>query len=336
MLIKAEELAYGRWAEILSSAGVDGTYLRNGRQGPCPFCGGKDRYRWTEKNGGLYICNHCTEGKYKSGFDLLMRHLGMTFQSAAQHVREHFGIGSGPQGERAYKELTARAPVAHYKPDPERALNRMRLQWDEAHKVCPGDAVDLYLRRRVPGLGAIPDDIRIHPALPYWVAPEDPSQRPKLLGNYPAMLVRGFDAKDNLVQLHKTFLTAQGQKADVPHAKKTDVGVGCNSFALRIGQAGDTLGVSEGIETALASSVLRGIPVWPCHSASILANFQLPANHSVRKLVIFADSDELKDGRRAGEIAAKQLADRVRGTGVRTLIMRPARVGADFVDIVSA
>lgn len=336
MLIKAEDIAYGRWGEILTSAGVDASYLRNGKQGPCPFCGGTDRYRWTEKNGGLYICNHCTDGKYKNGFDFLMRHLGITFREAAQHVRDHFNISNGTQGAQAYKELAAKQPVAHYKPDPEKALARMRSQWDEAHPVTEGDAVDLYLRRRVPGLEAMPLEIRTHPALPYWQAPESPMERPTLLGTFPAMLVRGFDADDNLVQLHKTYLTPAGEKARVPHVKKTDVGVGSNSFALRLGTPADVLGVSEGIETALASSLLRGVPVWACHSASILANFVLPKSMSVRKLIIFADSDVKKQGRRAGEQAASHLADRARRAGLRTLIMRPAQVGVDFADMVSA
>lgn len=336
LLIKAEDIAYGRWAEILAAAGVDSSFLRNGKQCPCPFCGGTDRYRWTEKNGGLYICNHCTVGKYKSGFDLLMRHLGITFQDAAKHVRDHFNIGTGVQGEKAFRELAARAPAVLYKADPEKALARMRKQWDEARPVTTGDAVDLYLRRRIPGLQAVPEEIRMHPALPYWLPPDHRDGKPTLLGNFPAMLVRGFDAAGDLVQLHKTYLTGSGQKAEVPHPKKTDVGVGSNSFALRMGVPSDTLGVSEGIETALASSLLRGVPVWPCHSASIMANFQMPQGMNIKKLIIFADTDQLKDGRRAGEDAAKRLSDTARKAGVRTLIIRPAKVGTDFADLVGA
>lgn len=73
------------------------------------------------------------------------------------------------------------------------------------------------------------------------------------------------------------LLEASGAKAAVKHPKKTDVGVGSNSFALRLGEpVGHTLGVAEGIETALAATLLDGHPVWPCHSSTILSNFVLP------------------------------------------------------------
>lgn len=87
------------------------------------------------------------------------------------------------------------------------------------------------------------------------------------------MFAKGEDPDGNLVQLHKTYLTADGQQADVPDAKKTDVGIGSNCFAFRIyDEIGEELGVAEGIETAAAASVLWGIPVWPCHCSSIMSN----------------------------------------------------------------
>ncbi len=53
----------------------------------------------------------------------------------------------------------------------------------------------------------------------------------------------------------------------------------------------------------------------------------------VKRLVIFTDSDEIKNGRRAGEEAAKMLADRVKKMGLRSLIVKPAKVGTDFADL---
>jgi hypothetical protein len=67
-----------------------------------------------------------------------------------------------------------------------------------------------------------------------------------------------------------------------------------------------------------------------------MANFQLPQGMNIKKLIIFADTDQLKDGRRAGEDAAKRLSDTARKAGVRTLIIRPAKVGTDFADLVGA
>ncbi len=56
------ERAHGRWTEILPLLGVDPRFLVN-RHGPCPLCGGKDRFRFDDKDGsGSYYCNGCGAG----------------------------------------------------------------------------------------------------------------------------------------------------------------------------------------------------------------------------------------------------------------------------------
>ena len=37
---KAEDLAFGRWPDILTARGMDSAFF-SGRNGPCPFCGVK-------------------------------------------------------------------------------------------------------------------------------------------------------------------------------------------------------------------------------------------------------------------------------------------------------
>lgn len=52
----------GQWVSILSPLMPAGTPL-NGKHGPCPFCGGKDRFRFDDKNGsGSWFCNQCGSG----------------------------------------------------------------------------------------------------------------------------------------------------------------------------------------------------------------------------------------------------------------------------------
>src|SRR5262249_49918290 len=61
-MIPTTERARGRWREILPVLGIAATFLRN-RHGPCPLCGGKDRFRFDDKNGdGTYFCNQCGAG----------------------------------------------------------------------------------------------------------------------------------------------------------------------------------------------------------------------------------------------------------------------------------
>ena len=52
--------AVGKWQSIFSSLGID---VGNGKHCPCPVCGGKDRFRFDNKDGrGTYICNQCGSG----------------------------------------------------------------------------------------------------------------------------------------------------------------------------------------------------------------------------------------------------------------------------------
>jgi putative DNA primase/helicase len=341
---KAEELAHGRWPDILMARGLDSSFF-NGRSGPCPFCGGKDRFRWAQnKFGGVWVCNQCTSGKYADGFKLLMRHMGYTsFRDAADDVREFFGTSSTikpiPREQRAsYSNDWTPEKVAHNR-------ERMLKFWNQAQAISAGDPVDLYMQNRVPGMDLVLHELRFHPALEYWAPPTELDGKPIFLGKYPAMLAIARDADGQIAQLHKTYLTPDGQKANVPIPKKTDLGVGVNSFAVRMMvPVGDTLGICEGLETGWASAMLKGVPVWPCLNGPALAKFELPLElvATIKKLIIFADSDELKMAgttpagyaamRRPGSAYAEICAENARKKRLRCLIVRPAKTGDDFAD----
>lgn len=337
----ATERAEGFWPEILVRAGFPSEVLSNKRNQPCPFCPGRRSFRFADRGKGLWVCTHCTDSKYSQGLDLLKRHMNFDWTEAAAFVHQFFDGNPVTSVERAAKQKQYAAPSAA---DLQRRVEKMRILWEQASPITPGDPVYLYLKNRVKQFDHIPEGLRYHPNLEYWVHNNDPSAefKYKLLGKYPAMLAKGEDADGKLVQLHKTFLTFDGRKADVPDPKKTDVGVGSNSFAFRIfTQVKDVLGVCEGIETGVAANILQGIPVWPCHCASVLEKFVLP--HSlrgqVRKLVIFQDNDLAKirgDGKfhRAGQSAAANLSKRARQEGLKTLIVTSPRAGTDIADLV--
>lgn len=335
---RAEDLAEGRWTDILARAGVPDTAF-TGKHGPCPLCGGKDRFRWNKAK-ELWVCNDCSESKYANGFALLMKLLGCDFRGAADFVREHFGGTAQPVVPRKPREQR-RADDQH-----QYALNleRMRSIWAASRELCDSDPVMAYLRNRVPGMNFIPEFVRYHPELPYWAPPEQEGGKPQLLGKFPAMVSKAFDPQGRFVQLHKTYLTANGHKADVPVVKKTERGVGVNGFAVPLQRlVGDTLGFAEGIESAIAGSMLRGIPVWSCLNGPSMAAFDLPASllDQVRVVVVFADNDERRPVRQAGGGHARrsaglhfaeQLASTCRARGKRVLIVKAAKVGTDMAD----
>lgn len=335
----ATDRALGRWPEILSAAGVPDEYLSK-RHGPCPFCGGRDRFRFADKGKGLWVCSGCTNDEYKSGMQFLMNIQGLgiaTFKDAAAYVYRYLdgaGVASATLNTVFdTQDLTAQR---------EFRTKKMQQLLASTLPVLEGDPVWLYLNRRVPGINHVPGGIRFHTGLEYYEAAPAGHKPPyRSLGTYPAMIVPGYDVEGRLVQIHKTYLTSDGQKANVPNPKKTDVGVGCNAFALRMMDfAEGDLGVSEGVETGLAGSVLyNGIPVWSCHCASVLARFEVPESlrSKVRRLIIFMDNDPpkfRKDGTvwRAGREAAAAVSATARKQGIRTLIVKSPKVGTDKVD----
>ncbi|MFN9287311.1 MAG: primase-helicase zinc-binding domain-containing protein, partial [Planctomyces sp.] len=63
--------AAGQWARILQAAGLRAEQCRPGHKGPCPRCGGKDRFnpfKDIAESGGLW-CRHChnSESAPKAG-----------------------------------------------------------------------------------------------------------------------------------------------------------------------------------------------------------------------------------------------------------------------------
>lgn len=327
--------AAGRWLWILGQLAPElaQAVKRIGRHGPCPVHGGRDGFRLfrdaDETGGG--ICNTC--GAFHDGFALLRWLKGWSFPETVEAVALCLGIGEGGvPGGRAYPPPPKPAPPG---PDPERLRERLRRAWAEALPAGAPEARPLrwYLRRRglldrqLAGTTAI----RFHPALPYW---EDGEQ----VGAYPAMLavvavIRGSGYVP--VTLHRTYLDAEGRKAPVPSPKKLmpsprEVTGGFIALA----PFGETLGIAEGIETALAVNRATGMPVWATVSASLMEKFTPPPG--VRKLVIWADRD--RSG--AGERAAKALKARMWSLGIEAAIMLPGtpippdRKGVDWNDVL--
>lgn len=201
--------------------------------------------------------------------------------------------------------------------------NRARnaQMWAACVPLTADDAVACYLRRRgVSSARPLPSVLRLHPALPYWQGQEK-------LGTYPAMVAPVVAADGRILALHRTYLTNDGRKADVPSPKKLTRAAGPLAGAcIPLHQAaGGVLGIAEGIETALAAACGSGVPTVASYCAGNLSAWQWPAG--VRRLVIFGDND------RAGMQAAEALQVRALHAGLQTNVMVPADAGADWLDV---
>jgi putative DNA primase/helicase len=142
------------------------------------------------------------------------------------------------------------------------------------------------------------------------------------------MLARVDDSSGHAVTLHRTYLTIEGYKANVPSVKKL-MPSACPGAtlggAIRLYPAGETLALAEGIETALAVRLATELPVWATICAGGLARLIVPAEVSL--VVICADHDT------AGLDAARALARRLLVEQRRVKILTPDTLGTDWADL---
>ena len=290
--------ARGKWPDILRRYGLDEKFLKN-RHGPCPLCGGKDRYRFDDKDGsGSYFCQGCGAG---FGFQLLAR---FTNRPQADLVQEVGGMVGGIEA----KDWSRAAP------DP-----RKRLTWIGRRLVfaskCP--AVRAYLAGR--GLKPTKHLFAI-PALRYY-------EEAKVAGDFPAMVAPFVSPAGKLVTYHLTYIQ-DGRKAPVACPRKVLPPLGTmDGGAIRLTKVYPALGIAEGVETALAVMRDFGVPCWAAASAGMLEKFVPP--EGVQAVTVYGDHDASFTGQRA----AYALARRLKALGVEVGVKIPETEG-DFADLV--
>ncbi|MBL0558246.1 primase-helicase zinc-binding domain-containing protein [Aeromonas caviae] len=83
--------AVGLWPDLLAGLGLH--IPRHGKHGPCPACGGKDRFRLDDKEGrGTFICSQCGAG---DGLDLVCRVMSKSPMEAAELIAPMVGLAAG-------------------------------------------------------------------------------------------------------------------------------------------------------------------------------------------------------------------------------------------------
>jgi putative DNA primase/helicase len=167
---KISETARGRWHGILSQLGISPKVLRN-KHGPCPMCGGSNRFRFDDRDGrGTWICNRCGSG---DGAELVKRVKGVQFREAAKMVESVVGkvpSVSLPERRQASKK------------------DLIRL-WNEAVPIRPETRAGYYFKARCGLSGNYPDCLR---QINY--------------GNFTTIFAKVTDRDGAGVSLHKTMI----------------------------------------------------------------------------------------------------------------------------------
>lgn len=103
-----KRIARRQWLDILSSVGRIPRDALDGRHHPCPWCGGKDRFRLLDADEGAVICSRCFASNNGDGVAAIMRARGWEFSQAMREIEKHLGIKNGKPKTRERKRVSAR------------------------------------------------------------------------------------------------------------------------------------------------------------------------------------------------------------------------------------
>ena len=271
----------------------------------CLKHGGVDGFRMfpdaNQTGGGN--CNTC--GFFPDGFALVQWANDWNFPTTKKALAVAVGMDRSMEGS---------SPAPCTRPTAQTTPPHNQKAWDRIQAVAQGvvplddltaGPFRLYMGHR--GLAAIMTDLPgptvlgFHPGLSYWHDSQS-------AGAFPAMVARVQNLDKATVCLHRTYLSSDGHKANVPEAKKLMVPVhrgATQGAAIRLYSAVDTLSIAEGLETCLAVRLGTGDPVWSTISAGGMEALQLPA--TIRNVNIWADLDRSGIGQRAAESLAHRL-----------------------------
>ncbi|MBK5958094.1 helicase [Rhodoplanes elegans] len=300
--------ATGKWRGILLSFGVPERAL-SGKHGPCPICGGTDRFRYDDKDRrGTWICGQCGAG---DGMKLAIEFTGKPFSEVAARIDEMLG-NLKPDSTLPKVDLTD-----------EQRIKALRAIWVETRPVTPGDLVHRYFDAR-----GIEERVVYPRALRFGerLRDGDGGVRPALV----AMV--GLFGVPKFVSMHRTFLRPDGlAKAEMPSPRKLMPGSLPDGACVMLSDyTHGPLGIAEGIETALSASILYEMPVWAAINSALMAKWHPPP--ACDEVAIFGDNDP----KYGGQYAAYSLAHRLAVKNIEVSVHIPPIVGQDWNDVLMA
>lgn len=293
----------GRWPGILRALGVEEGSL-TGKHCACPLCGGKDRFRFDNKEGrGTYYCSGCGPG---DGPSLLRKLYGWDFATMVRKIKE------------VEHEVTDQP--FQPKVDIDRRRRDLNELWQAAKDDIP---MRKYLHSRGLPIYAANGARSVRGCPDLW----DVDDRCYYGGM--VSLIQKLDGTP--VSIHRIWVNKEGKRIKKIMPPVENI----TGAAVRFGNpvAGETLHVAEGIESALAVRCMVGREkaVWATISAHGMERLEVPKD--VGKVVIWADNDESY----TGQAAAYALAHRLKvKEGKLVWVEMPMATGMDPLDMYLA
>lgn len=264
--MKTVEAAKGQWAMIFEHYGLPPITGKNHFKGKCPLCDSIGKFRIDNRDGaGTWICT-CGSG---DGLKLVTETQGKPFNEVCREIDEL--IGNTFRRENIPKTSSAGSMR-------KRVLSKFS-------KLAPlrGTSGAAYLNAR--GIYQLPADaIRFN---------DHQRHNGKVFQSLYALAT---DDKGELCYRHLTLLDG-AKKADIGDSVKRQKSLQdenylehARSVAIRMFPIASTLGIAEGIETALSAHQIYKVNTWATMTAGFMKKFRVPAG--VKHLIIFADRDE--------------------------------------------
>lgn len=188
--------------------------------------------------------------------------------------------------------------------------------WDHARPLI-GTPAHHYLKRRAIDLS--PPVLRYHPRTPLG--------RGKL-AVFRTALIAPLHERQHFVAIQRTFLDRHqpSRARDLANPRRMLGRPGRG--AVMLAPANDTLGLAEGVETALSAIMLLDIPVWATLGSERLAHIAIP--DSVTRLILLPDND------RAGRIGAAKAMEAYVMPGRTIEVLWPPHGFNDWNDVLRA
>ncbi|PHM73048.1 toprim domain-containing protein [Xenorhabdus sp. KJ12.1] len=280
--IKTADAVIGRWPEIFNYYKLPPVTGKRHFKGKCPICERKGSFRIDDRDGrGTFICT-CNAG---DGWKLLTLTQGKEYKTLADEIDLLLGIQSDKRST-VKKETN----ITGFR-------NRVTACYANLSHLR-GTQGEAYLRNR--GIHVLPADNVKYCA-----------EQPVRNGTLQAIWALATDSKGLACYLHRTYLDGD-RKAALEVTKKMNslqdesYLAHAQSVAIRLFPVDSTLGIAEGIETALSCKQIYGVNTWSTMNAGYMAKFIAP--QGVKHLIVFADNDWSATGHAAAmECARKNL-----------------------------
>jgi len=306
------ELTNGKWPSILRELGVNEKLLR-GEHGPCPFCGGTDRFNFcTDARSliGKWFCNQCSHG---DGVEYVKRIRDVSFLDAC-------AILEGIVGSDDTVNFPKKKIIVEKTDEEKLEYVRRLLKETRSIKASVVDPAYLYLLNA--GIYIKPEhiaDLRYHPDCPMPGGDKNP-----------AIFAVIRDSEFRGVSAQRLFITLEGHKAKVKIQKATLPGRDLNGSAVWLGaRDGKTCVVGEGVITTLrAMQRFKTESGYAAISAAGLKTWVPPP--FVRHVFVTGDNDS----HFKGQSAAYHLANRLSSVAwIKSVSVEiPPTIGTDWED----